>query len=135
MADDVERWQERALERPQPDRRVHRFGVARELERLQQDPTKWQQRPVEPLPNHFHPLDHRPWQCWAEARRTDVHGRIWTHLRTSWASSDKRPSDVWHRIKCRCGRHDIRGGEQIQLGSRFVNVERRCLWCDAEATN
>jgi len=50
------------------------------------------------------------------------------------ASGDRRPVDVWHRIRCRTGHHDVRGGQQMQLGSRFVLVERRCIWCDAEAS-
>jgi len=34
-------------------------------------------------------------------------------------------------VQCRRGRHEFRGGEQIQLGSRFSYIERRCIWCDA----
>jgi hypothetical protein len=42
-------------------------------------------------------------------------------------------ADLWHRVLCRYGRHDIRGGHQLQLGSEFVYVERRCRWCDKPA--
>jgi hypothetical protein len=78
-----------------------------------------------------HPLDHRVWQCRARARETPVQGRTWAHVRTWWASRDRGLGQVWHRVRCRYGRHDVRGGQQVQLGSRFVNVERRCVWCGA----
>lgn len=48
-----------------------------------------------------------------------------------WANGDRRPVDLWRRFRCRTGHHDFRGGHQIQLGSRFEFVERRCMWCEA----
>ena len=56
------------------------------------------------------------------------------HLRLKWANRDSHLGGLWHRMKCRCGRHEIHGGEQIQLGSKLVRVERRCRWCDATPT-
>lgn len=55
-------------------------------------------------------------------------------MRTWWASRDRGPGDLWHRVLCRFGRHEMRGGHQLQLGSRFVFVERRCQWCGATPT-
>jgi hypothetical protein len=52
-------------------------------------------------------------------------------LRSRWASRDRGPTDLWHRLRCRFGRHDMRGGHTMQLGSQLVYVERRCQWCDA----
>lgn len=108
----------------------HSFGVANDLERLRQG------RLPPPKPPRIvgkqrgdHPLDHRFWQCWGEGRRRGIEGRAWRHLRDRWANSEHRPVDIWHRCRCRFGRHEIRGGEQIQLGSRFEHIERRCRWC------
>jgi hypothetical protein len=54
-------------------------------------------------------------------------------IRGRWSSRDTGPADLWHRLMCRFGRHDIRGGHTMQLGSEFVYVERRCQWCDTPA--
>ena len=42
-----------------------------------------------------------------------------------------RLAGAWHRFRCGTGHHDVRGGGQMQLGSRYVLIERRCIWCDA----
>lgn len=54
---------------------------------------------------------------------------MWSHLRSWWACREVRPVDVWHRTRCHFGRHQVEGGRQIQLGGRFVNTERCCVWC------
>ena len=110
----------------------YRFGVAAELDRAQKAPAR--NRPDAPPPDgtRYHPLDHRVWQCRARARRGPIRGRTLSHLRFWWASCDRRPGDMWHRLRCRRGHHEIRGGQQMQLGSKFVHVERCCVWCGAK---
>ena len=97
--------------------RTPRFGVAHELDqpgrpgvdaRTRAD-TPW---PVLPLP---------PGSARREARKSG--------LRSWWACRETGPADLLHRMRCRRGRHQIEGGQQIQLGGRFVNTERRCVWC------
>ena len=100
---------------PQLFGRSHTYGVAHDLERMRQG--------VVPPP--------RTPRVAPRGRRRRG-GGPWASLLSWWASRDRRPVDVWHRIRCRTGHHDIRGGHQVQLGSRFVHVERRCVWCDAE---
>jgi hypothetical protein len=91
----------------------HTFGVAHDLERMRQG--------LAPPPRvpRIQTRGHRPG------------GGPRARFRRWLADGDRRPVDVWHRIRCRTGHHDVRGGQQIQLGSRFVHVERRCIWCDA----
>ena len=106
-----------------------RFGVAAELDRIQKalPPARPESRSADG--SRTHPLDHRIWQCRSRARRGPIKGRAWAHVRFWWAATDARPGDLWRRMRCRRGRHEIRGGQQMQLGSRFVNVERCCVWC------
>ncbi len=87
----------------------HRFGVAAELDRIQKGAPPRKRPPPAPM-------------------RRRGRGR----LGTWWASREGRPSDVWHRVRCRSGHHDVRGGQQMQLGARFVYVERACVWCGAK---
>ena len=94
----------------------HNFGVARELERIKQG-----YAPPPRVPR-IKTRDRRP------------RGGAWARFRHRWANSDKRPVDVWHRIRCRTGHHEMRGGHQMQFGSRFEYVERRCIWCGAAPT-
>jgi hypothetical protein len=89
---------------------VHSYGVAHELERMRQGSV--------PPPR-------------APRIRTRSPVPAVGRLRRWWAGSDRRPVDLWHRIRCRTGHHELRGGHQMQLGNRFVFVERRCRWCDA----
>ena len=56
----------------------------------------------------------------------------WDRLRTWWACRETQPIDVWHRMLCRFGRHDIQGGRQIQIGGGFLNTERCCVRCGAK---
>jgi hypothetical protein len=89
------------------------FGVARDLELMKQ--------------GALAPRVRRPQRRSRFAGRHD--GGTGGGGRRSRDSS--RLADVWHRLRCRTGHHDFRGGHQLQLGSRFVYVERRCQWCDA----
>lgn len=115
------------------------FGVARDAERMRQGipPPPIARRPPRsgrfhrPPVDRAHPLDHRPWQCRARAREMPLYGRTWTHLRHWWSSRDHGPAESWHRLLCRRGRHEFRGGHAMQLGSNVVHVERRCVWCNA----
>lgn len=115
------------------------FGVARDAELMRQgippppirrQPSRSSRRASREV-DRAHPLDHRIWQCRSRARDAPLYGRTWTHLRHRWSSGENGPADVWHRLMCRRGRHDFRGGQLMQLGSRPVFIERRCIWCDA----
>lgn len=109
---------DRLPERPAPPRqlydRPHAYGAARELERIKEG---------------FVPPPRTPRIASGSRRRR--RGPLMS-VRRWWSSSDRRLVDVWRRARCRTGHHDIRGGGQMQLGSRFVLIERRCIWCDAE---
>lgn len=88
--------------------RPHTYGVAHDLERMRQG--------LGPAP--------RTPRVHARSRRRGVFLR----------RRDKdvgRLAGAWHRFRCRTGHHDMRGGGQMQLGSRYVLIERRCIWCDA----
>ena len=117
------------------------FGLARDAERMRQgipppailrapSRRRFSRRATADV-DRGHPLDHRVWECRSRAREMPLYGRTWTHLRNWWSTGDNRPADMWHRMRCRRGRHDYRGGHAMQLGSSTVHVERRCLWCDA----
>ena len=93
--------------------RSHSYGAAHDLERMRAG--------LPPLP--------RAPRVRTRPRR--FRGPV-ALLRHVMANSQMQPADLWHRLRCRTGHHQFRGGEQVQLGSRFVYVERRCLWCDAE---
>ncbi len=103
--------------RPEPPRQLydhdHTFGVAHDLERMRAG-----------LP----PSPRAPRIRTRAARRG---GGPLAATRSWWANREHGPADIWHRFRCRTGHHDFRGGDQLQLGARFVYVERRCQWCDA----
>lgn len=88
--------------------RPHTYGVAHDLERFRQG--------LGPAP--------RPPRIQGRYGRVAGRGR-------ERATDVGRLAGVWHRLRCRTGHHDVRGGGQMQLGSRFVLIERRCIWCDA----
>lgn len=90
--------------------RVPRFGVAQELD----SPRRDNRPPASP------PVD-RP--------AAPTRDGAWANLRTWWACREVHPGDLWHRLQCHFGRHQVEGGRQIQLGSRFVRTDRRCVWC------
>ena len=87
--------------------RPHTYGVAHDLERMRQG--------LGPAPRAPR-LPKRYGRRRAHARESDV----------GWLAT------AWHRFRCRTGHHDVRGGGQMQLGSRYVLIERRCMWCDAQ---
>jgi hypothetical protein len=117
MSELPELWTERLPERPPPPRqlfdREHSYGVAHDLERMRAG--------LGPAP--------RTPRIRTRSRRYG--GGPVAAFRTWWANGDRRPVDLWHRLRCRTGHHEIIGGHQIQLGSRFEWVERSCRWCDA----
>jgi hypothetical protein len=94
--------------------RAHAYGVAQELERIKQG---------------FVPPPRTP-RISTRDRRRRHRGPLGAFRRWS-AGRDRGPADLWHRFRCRTGHHEMRGGHQMQLGSRMVFVERRCKWCDA----
>ncbi|MDQ3897596.1 MAG: hypothetical protein M3326_10215 [Actinomycetota bacterium] len=93
--------------------RPHSYGVARELDRIKAG---------------FVPPPRTPR---VRPGRSRMRRGPWASFRRWSAARDRGPADLWHRIRCRTGHHQIRGGHQMQLGSRWVFVERRCVWCDA----
>jgi hypothetical protein len=108
-----QRLPERPAEQRQLFDRPHAYGAAQELERIKQG---------------FVPPPRTP-RIRTRGRRERTGLRA--SIRRRWAESNVRPVDLWHWVQCRRGRHEFRGGEQIQLGSRFSYIERRCIWCDA----
>jgi hypothetical protein len=100
--------------------RTHNFGVARDLELFKQGALPPRPTNASRRASARALRDRRP------GPRTGVRGWV--------ASREVGPSDLWHRAQCRLGRHEMRGGHQMQLGSRYVHVERRCQWCGATPT-
>lgn len=90
--------------------RPHTYGVAHDLERMRAGKGPAPRTPR--LPARYGRRRRR-----GRGRETDV-GRL---------------AAAWHRFRCRTDHHVVRGGGQMQLGSRFVLIERRCIWCDAQA--
>ena len=116
-----------------PTPQAYRFGVAAELDRgAATRPRSRGPAPTSSVGPRSHPLDHRFWQCRSRAHTAPLRGRTWAHLFAWWASRDGHNASAWQRHRCRRGHHDIRGGQQMQLGSRLVNVERCCVWCGAK---
>ena len=91
--------------------RPHSYGVGRDLDRVK---AGWVPPPRAP---RIRTRDRR--------RGPLASFRRWS------AGRERGPADLWHRFRCRTGHHEFRGGHQMQLGSRWVFVERRCKWCDA----
>lgn len=89
--------------------RPHTYGVAHDLERMRQG---------------FAPAPRAPRVSARYARRE-------SRLLRRRENDVGRLAGAWHRFRCRTGHHDVRGGGQMQLGSRYVLIERRCIWCDA----
>ena len=100
---------ERLPERRELFDRPHTYGVAHDLERMREG---------------FGPGPRSP-------RVPARYGRRQGLLRRQRNSDVGRLTGAWHRFRCRTGHHDMRGGGQMQLGSRYVLIERRCIWCDA----
>jgi hypothetical protein len=118
MADDLERWTEKTPERQVSERRYlfdrePTFGLAHDAELMR--------RGVPPPPR----------VATARKRRRE-RGPFVTYMRVPWSYGDRNAGDRWHKMRCRLGRHEIRGGHVMQLGSSMVFVERRCRWCGME---
>ena len=62
-------------------------------------------------------------------------GPFLTYLGMPWSYGDRDSSDRWHRLQCRLGRHDMRGGHTMQVDGAVVFIERQCRWCDAGASS
>jgi len=125
MADTPDIWPNRWPDRPAqtsssltPVRpigdRVPRFGVAHELDTTSRPASNVGGRAATPRA-----LPPAP-----------VKEGAWDRLETWWACREMHPVDLWHRLRCHFGRHQIEGGRQIQLGGRFVRTERCCVWCE-----
>ena len=114
MAEHPDLWTERTPERYLFDR-TPAFGVAREVDRLAEDVV------VDPEPV----VPRKP---------TRERGPFVTYLFLPWSYGDREPGDFWHRIRCRLGRHEMCGGHTMHLDGALVFIERRCRWCDAEAS-
>jgi hypothetical protein len=114
VAGDLERWTEPTAEQRYLYGRVPSFGLARDAELMRQGVA-----PVIPRPERTR-------------RPQRERGPFLTYLRLPWSYGDRSPGDLWHRMQCRRGHHEVIGGHTMQLGSTVVYVERRCRWCDAE---
>ena len=88
------------------------FGLARDAERMREG--------MPPVRRTVRPR-----------RRQRERGPFVTYLRLPWAYSDRNAGDIWHRMQCRVGRHEVHGGSTMQLGSAVVFLERQCRWCGA----
>ena len=113
MAEHPELWTERTPEERYLFDRVPSFGLARDAERMRDGVP-----PVIPRTNVRKPRRQR--------------GPFLTYLRLPWSYGDRSPGELWHRLRCRRGRHEMGGGHTMQLGSTVVFIERRCRWCGAE---
>ena len=113
MADYPELWTEKTPERRYLFDQVPTFGLAHDAEKMRQG--------VPP-----------PIRAARTGKRRRERGPFVTHMRLPWSYGDHTAVDTWHRMRCRLGRHEIRGGHTMQLGSAMVFVERRCRWCGAE---
>lgn len=61
-------------------------------------------------------------------------GPFLTYLSMPWAYGDRESSDRWHKLQCRLGHHDMRGGHTMQVDGDIVFIERQCRWCAAGAS-
>ena len=111
MAEHPELWTEKTPERQRTAlERAPTFGLAREAETYVPVPVDDDVPPRKP-------------------RRE--RGPFVTYLRLPWSYGDRPRTDVWHRVQCRWGRHQMSGGHTMQLDGTLVFIERRCRWCEA----
>ena len=109
MAEHPELWTEKTPE-PLSDR-TPALGVSHELARIQEVP------PDVPPPPPAKPRRER--------------GPFVTYLCLPWSygEGDRQPGEAWHRMKCRLRRHQMTGGQMVQVGGELVFLERSCRWC------
>ena len=110
MAEELELWTERTPE-VQPDR-TPEVGATSDLERMPQELEE-----VDPGP--------------VPAEITRERGPFATYLFAPWSygEGDRRPGEAWHRMRCRMRRHQMVGGQTVQVGGEVVFLERSCRWC------
>lgn len=60
-------------------------------------------------------------------------GPFLTYLCLPWSYGDRERRQFWRRLRCRRRRHEMGGGEIMQLDGAVVFIERRCRWCGADA--
>jgi hypothetical protein len=60
-------------------------------------------------------------------------GPFLTYLCLPWSYGDRERRHLWRRLRCRRRRHEMEGGEIMQLDGAVVFIERRCRWCGADA--
>lgn len=114
MAEHPELWTDRASpDRPLFDHK-HSFGLANEAERVRLGIDRPSPRSVASRP-----------------RSAGHGGAVSRVLLRSRGHNEGRLSNIWHRVKCRGGHHEIQGGHSMQMGTDWVFVQRRCRWCDA----
>ncbi len=110
MAEHPELWTEKTPE-PLSDR-TPALGVSRDLERM----------PLEVAPAEA-PL--------GPGKPRRERGPFVTYLCLPWSygEGDRQPGEAWHRMKCRLRRHQMTGGQMVQVGGELVFLERTCRWC------
>jgi hypothetical protein len=111
MAEHPEVWTDRSPEQRYLFDHPPTFGLANDAERMRQGTPPAARAPRKPKRQR---------------------GPMWTFLVLPWSYSDRSAGDVWHRVQCRRGHHQIGGGHSMQLGSTVIFVERRCRWCGAK---
>lgn len=109
IAERRQRWTERTAERRDRSARAPTFRLS---------------RPAESLPEV--PPELAPTEAAAPGREL---GPFLTYLCLPWSYGDRARGDLWHRLQCRRQRHQIDGGQVMQVGGDAVFVERRCRWC------
>ncbi len=85
-------------------------------------PARVDDTPPPPAPGPAEPPRHRR-----------ERGPFLTYLFLPWSYGEREPGERWHRVRCRFRRHEMAGGEMVQLGGEIVFLERRCRWCGAGA--
>ncbi len=116
MAEHPELWTEKTPE-PLPDR-TPAIGTGRDLERLSPE-NQPEEAPVPP------------------AKPGRERGPFLTYLFLPWSygDGDRQPGETWHRMKCRLRRHQMTGGQMVQVGGESVFLEASCRWCGTTACN
>lgn len=110
MAEHPELWTERTPERRHLFDRAPAFGSAGDAERMPE-----RMDPALTSPNR--------------RKRRRERGPFLTYLCLPWSYGDRDTVDLWHRLQCRRRRHEMRGGDTMQLGSTLIFMEWRCRWC------